>query len=425
MKLRTCEFCGTEYDETLNRCPLCGKSPHQIAEQPAEVVKKPAAEKKKKRLVSAASGARAAQKTDGGTTSGNKWAVVCIVLGVAVLVGLAAFLYVMGLFGNFSMKTQPQNPVEELPEYNYEDQLPEEPVVTEPEEPVEEQPEELPEEGACTALTISQEEVTLEEAGDKVFLTAVARPSDCKDPIEYFSSDELVATVNENGMITAVGPGTAQIIVTCGDMTAACTVVCPFEAPEPEEEQPEEEQPEEEQPEEEQPEETPAKEPTLSTEDFTLFYPGEEAYLTVNDAPEGAAISYVSSNAAVVTVTNAGKVTAVGSGTATITVTVGETKLTCVARCNLQSTTEDGTSTGDYTGPFTLSHTDVTLFGAGEAFSISLVDSAGKTVNVGWFASNGSVSITGNSIKAVAGGMATVSCVYNGQTYSCIVRCNF
>ena len=422
MKLRTCEFCGTEYDETLNRCPLCGKSPHQSAGQSDVIVEKPVAEPKKKKQIASTDGARVAGKEKRGA-SGNKWAVVCALLGAAVLAGLIAFLYVMGLFGNFSMKNEPQTPVEELPEYNYENQLPEEPVVTEPEEPVEEEPEEVPEEGACTALTISQEEVTLEEAGDKMFLTAVARPSDCKDPIEFFSSDETVATVNGNGMITAIGPGTAQIIVTCGDMTEACTVICTFEAPEPEEE-PEEEQPEEEQPE-ELPEEEPAKEPTLSTEDFTLFYPGEEAYLTVNDVPEGAAVSYVSSNAAVVTVTNTGKVTAVGSGTATITVTVGETKLTCVARCNLQSSTEDGTSTGAYTGPFTLSHTDVTLFSAGEAFSISLVDAAGKKVNVGWFASNGSVSITGSSVKAVSGGMATVSCVYNGQTYSCIVRCSF
>ena len=49
MKLRTCEFCGTEYDETLNRCPLCGKSPHQAVEQPAVMAEKPAAEQKKKK----------------------------------------------------------------------------------------------------------------------------------------------------------------------------------------------------------------------------------------------------------------------------------------------------------------------------------------------------------------------------------------
>ena len=26
MKLKSCEFCGTEYNEELSKCPLCGKS---------------------------------------------------------------------------------------------------------------------------------------------------------------------------------------------------------------------------------------------------------------------------------------------------------------------------------------------------------------------------------------------------------------
>ena len=117
--------------------------------------------------------------------------------------------------------------------------------------------------------------------------------------------------------------------------------------------------------------------------------------------------------------------TAVGDGTATITVTVGDVKLTCIARCKLNSSTESGAS-GDYTGPFSLSHTDVTLSYSGESFTLTLKDSAGKTVSgVGWFASNGAVTISGNSIKAVSSGTATVSCVYNGTTYSCIVRCSF
>ena len=347
------------------------------------------------------------------------WIAICTVLGAAVLIGLVYFLYIMGLFGNFTLNKE----ADDLPEYNYENQIPQTPVEEVPAEeetPAEEEPvEEEPEEGACTGLTISKTEVAMDEAGGKIFLTAVARPSDCIYPIEFASSDESVATVNENGMITAVGPGVAQIIVTCGDKTEICVVRCEFEASV--EEEPEEEP--EEQPEPEEAE--PVTPPTLDKTDFTLFYPGEETTLTVQNAPEGAAISYVSSNAAVVTVTNNGTVTAVGDGDATITVTVGETKLTCIARCRMETTTEGG-STGAYTGPFTLSHTDVTLFSSGESFTIALMDSTGKTVSgVGWFASNGSVSISGSTIKAVSGGQATVSCVYNGKTYSCIVRCGF
>ena len=62
MKLRTCEFCGTEYDETLNRCPLCGKSPHQSAGQSEGIVEKPVAEPKKKKQIASTDGARVAGK---------------------------------------------------------------------------------------------------------------------------------------------------------------------------------------------------------------------------------------------------------------------------------------------------------------------------------------------------------------------------
>ena len=168
--------------------------------------------------------------------------------------------------------------------------------------------------------------------------------------------------------------------------------------------------------------------PELSSADFTLFYPGEETWLTVKNKPDGAAVSYVSSNANVVTVTNDGKVTAVGNGTATITVMVGETKLTCIARCNLESSAENNTgSTGSYEGPFTISHSDVTLFSSGESFQLVLTDANGKTVSgLSWSTSNAGVcTVSANGVKAVGTGMATVSTTYNGVTYSCIVRCNF
>jgi len=412
MELRTCEFCGTEYDKTAGKCPLCGKSGPAVVVIPDgnDVI----TDASKRRRTVSSGGARLAKK-EPASQNQTGWVVACIVLGLAVLIGLLGFLYVMGVFGNFTMTKEE----EQLPEYNYENQLPETPEepVEQPEE--EETSDEEPVDGACTELTINQTEVTLDEVGDKFFLTAVAKPGDCIDPITFMSSDDTVATVSETGLITAVNPGMVHILVRCGEITQVCVVTCDFEVPEPEEEA--EQEPEEEPAQEEAPPELP---PELDKTDFTLFYPGEETTLIVKNAPEDAQISYISSNASVVTVTNAGKVTAVGDGDATITVTVGDTKLTCTARCRMDSTTEGGAN-GEFTGPFKLSHEDVTLFSSGESFSISLVDANGKKVNVGWFASNGSVSIVGSTIKAVSAGQATVSCVYNGKTYNCIVRCSF
>lgn len=412
MERRTCEYCGTEYLASEPKCPVCGGG--SIQEEAT------AAPAPKRRLASKA-GARAAA----GGKSPAPWGIISAIAGVLVVAGIVLFFVQMDFFreGGFDFNAIPTH-LSQQESSPYEDAVDSIP----PESPADEGevPEELPEEepetdpNACTDLTISRESLVMDEAGGKVFLTAVARPTSCQDPIIFTSSDEDVVTVSDSGMITAIGPGEAEILVSCGTITKICTVLCAFET-----ERIDEEEPDTEPDPEPDPQEEPEVAPTLSKDDFTLFYPGEEYTLTVNNAPENAAISYVSSNNSVVTVDQNGKVIAKGDGDATITVTVGDVILTCAARCRLDSSAEGGT-TGSYTGPFKISHEDVTLFSAGEVFTLTLQDSTGKTVSgLSWSASNGAVSISGNQIKAVTAGQVTVSCVYNGETYSCIVRCTF
>ena len=424
MELRTCEFCGTEYGLDQQSCPACGRGEHQ----------QPQPEKQKRRLASSGGGARVAKKKEQKKSSRLGWGIACIVLGAAVLVGIGYFFSIMSFF-------EPGFDFNAIPTLIQQGEVPEEDlsVRPRPEEEPEQEPEEVPEEAqpaapvvdpnskACTGLTISQSAVTMDEQGGRIFLTAVARPSSCEDEIIFRSTDESVVTVTENGMITAVAPGVADIIVSCGTITQVCTITCDFEVvseeEEPKEQEPEEQEPEDQKPDEQEPEEDNA--PALDKTDFTLFYPGEKTKLVVNNAPEGAAVSYVSSNTKVVTVDANGNVTAEGDGDATITVTVGDVQLTCIARCRLDSSAEGGV-TGSFTGPFKLSHEDVTLFSSGETFQLSLIDANGKAVtNLTWTATNGCVTISGSTIKAAATGQTTVSCVYDGTTYKCIVRCNF
>lgn len=113
------------------------------------------------------------------------------------------------------------------------------------------------------------------------------------------------------------------------------------EAEEPQEPEPETEDPAEEEtlPENE---ETPAEDDsekapaetgmTLSRTDFTLFKAGS-TYKLIASGVEGAC-TYTSSNPKVATVGTDGTVTAVAPGNATITVTNGSEKRTCVVRCN-------------------------------------------------------------------------------------------
>ena len=77
-----------------------------------------------------------------------------------------------------------------------------------------------------TGVTLDQTELDL-FTGASATLTATVKPSDATDKTVTWSSDnEAVATVDENGKVTAVGEGEATITVTTtdGSKTATCQV---------------------------------------------------------------------------------------------------------------------------------------------------------------------------------------------------------
>ena len=82
---------------------------------------------------------------------------------------------------------------------------------------------------ACgkSGISLDKSEHTFTAAGETVTLTADTKA----DNIAWTSSDEAVATVDANGVVTAVAPGTATITVTAGELTATCTVKCDWVNP--------------------------------------------------------------------------------------------------------------------------------------------------------------------------------------------------
>jgi len=77
-----------------------------------------------------------------------------------------------------------------------------------------------------TGVEIDKEEMFL-LVGETGQITAEVSPLDATDPsVTWFSSDELVATVDDNGLVTAVDVGMAGIFVktTDGNYTEICIV---------------------------------------------------------------------------------------------------------------------------------------------------------------------------------------------------------
>ena len=166
---------------------------------------------------------------------------------------------------------------------------------------------------SVTGVSLNQSALTLTEDGTAQ-LTATVEPANATNKgVTWSSDDETVATVDANGKVTAVAPGTATITVTTadGNKTATCTVT--------------------------------VKAATVSVTGVTLSQTQASLYsnrtpnsltLTATVAPDNAtnkAVTWSTSNSTVATVDQNGMVTAVAPGTATITVTTvdGSFTATC------------------------------------------------------------------------------------------------
>jgi hypothetical protein len=75
---------------------------------------------------------------------------------------------------------------------------------------------------AVESVTLKPTELKL-TVGDKETLTATVAPKEAKQDVTWSSSDATVAKV-ENGVVTAIKAGTAEITAKAGDKTATCDV---------------------------------------------------------------------------------------------------------------------------------------------------------------------------------------------------------
>lgn len=163
---------------------------------------------------------------------------------------------------------------------------------------------------AAETLALDQTDVSISEKDQTVTLTATLTPEGSEGTVAWASSDEAVATVDQNGVVTAVAPGEATITASLENgASAQCVVHCTWTVEEPQ----------------------PPEGPALSATTLTLDGEGKTKQIQVTGA-EGA-VKWSSNKTDVATVADDGTVTAVAKGSATITAEVNGETLECEVKC--------------------------------------------------------------------------------------------
>ena len=172
-------------------------------------------------------------------------------------------------------------------------------------------------------------ETTQMVIGDTLELGTVKKPADATDNLAYESSDEQVATVDENGVITALAKGEITITIKGDDIVKTITVNIEEKR-------------------------IPVTAITGNMSDTMTLTAGENTQLICSVVPENATeqtITYSSSDGNVATIGQDGVITAVNPGHTTITASAadGITKqmsLTVNAKAQpKQNTTQNGNTT--------------------------------------------------------------------------------
>ena len=161
------------------------------------------------------------------------------------------------------------------------------------------------------SISLNQTTLSL-KIGEKETLQAMVSPENATTKNISWSSDKTdVATVDENGNVSANSVGTATITAKAGEQSATCTVTVKEKI-------------------------IPVESITLDQSEKTLNI-GETVTLKATVSPDNAtnkSVTWSSDDEAVATVDTNGKVTAKSVGTATITATAGDKSATCTITVN-------------------------------------------------------------------------------------------
>ena len=251
---------------------------------------------------------------------------------------------------------------------------------------------------SVTGVTLSQSTVALTVSETVTLFAAVLPDNATNQNVTWNSNNTAVATVNANGVVTAVSPGTAIITVTTqdGGRTTTATVTV----------------------------KEPAVLPTGVTLDRTaiILDINETITLIATVLPENATnqnVTWQSTNTSAATIDANGRVTARAEGSTTIIATteVGGRTATATVTVNPPIIRPTGVE---------LSGRTTILVGEVETFTVTISPANATNRNVTWISSNEAVATVDNTgkVSAITIGTATITVITEdgGYTASILIQ---
>ena len=410
-----CNLCGTTYPDNAAQCPICGyarsaeSSSSSSAGGSYTYVKggrfSKANVKKRNKAAGAAKEAVPSKQSKSSPKSGAGLTVVVIILLLAIVavlgyVALRFFVPNSFLFEGLEGLKGPSSSLQE--ETNTTPPETEEIVETEPDL-------------SCTSVTVTNAQLQFFLAGAEAKLAVTVAPANTPDLLTFSSSNFEVATVSEDGVVTAVGNGSAVITITCGEASAECLVIC--EIPEPEEE-------------------TVVEEGialVLNRKEITFNAEGESWILYDGEIPV-TDIVWSSDDSTVAAIEN-GKVVAIGNGSTTVYAAYNNETVSCLIHCQFDednANQSNGITEADNDSKMTYKlynptgYADDVTLNVGEKFTLRLVDEYKNIVtDAEWTIEDANIcSYEDSIVKALKSGTTKVIATYEGKTYTCLVRVN-
>ena len=217
-----CDVCGTAYPATAEQCPICGcsKPTEGSSETTYTYVKGGRFSKANVRKRNKAAGITRmpdpeeeneyyAEQENGG----SKGLVIAVVALILAIVAVLIYIATTAFGGN-------QDPVKSTQGAK--------PRPTQTQTQSTESTT-APTDSSCTGLEPDNAELVIIAAGDSVQISVRTQPETTTDTLSFATSDPEIATVTDEGLVTAVAPGEVTITITCGSVSAECKVVCDFE----------------------------------------------------------------------------------------------------------------------------------------------------------------------------------------------------